>query len=94
MEDHSSHTLTFNTPFLTRLMVLTTGPACGTGLLDQQTGTIVTPVHGKLSIAKGIRIYSSDGCKSCNPVVYVLEGRTDEQSPYGLKFIEAISRVI
>ena len=53
-----------------------------TGLLDQQTGTIVTPVHGKLSIAKGIRIYSSDGCKSCDPVVYVLEGRTDEQSPW------------
>ena len=54
---------------------------CGRYLYPEEpSGIIVTPT--KLSIAKGIRIYSSDGCKSCDPVVYVLEGRTDEQSPW------------
>ena len=54
---------------------------CGRSLYPEEpSGIIVTPT--KLSIAKGIRIYSSNSCKSCDPVSYILEGRIDEQSPW------------
>lgn len=55
--------------------------------IDPNTGTwplsgfIITPTHGRMSIATGFRFYPSK-CRSCDPNTYILEGRTSAQDPW------------
>jgi len=53
-----------------------------TDMHNDTTGIIVAPEHGKLSIAKSLRLYASDRCQNCDPVNYILEGRTDATAPW------------
>lgn len=53
-----------------------------TGRLAEPTGIEVVPSHGKVSIVKGLRLYSHNNCASCDAVDYILEGRTDTSSPW------------
>jgi predicted nucleic-acid-binding Zn-ribbon protein len=39
------------------------------------TGIIFSPDHGQRTIPKSIRVYSSNSCKNCDPVAYILESR-------------------
>ena len=43
----------------------------------QLPGMTILPDHGLLSIPKGLRIYTGASCGKCDPVTYILEGRTD-----------------
>jgi len=40
-------------------------------------GFIATPQHGQLTIPKALRLYTSNSCRSCDPLGFTLEGRTD-----------------
>ena len=41
----------------------------------EETGMIFQPSHGRVSLAKGLRVYANKDCVDCDPVSYVLEGR-------------------
>lgn len=43
-------------------------------------GLVITPFHGRLSIAHGLRVYAANNCPSCEPVAYRFEGRIDANS--------------
>ena len=45
-------------------------------------GFVVSPTHGKLSIAKELRIYTHNNCANCDCVEYLLEGRVNGTSPF------------
>jgi len=45
-------------------------------------GIIVTPSHGKLSIAQSLRLYTHNNCGKCDGVTYGLKGRVDGSSPW------------
>jgi hypothetical protein len=47
-------------------------------------GFIVSPSHGDQSIVEGIRVYAHNNCPDCDPVKYMIEGRTDSASPWVL----------
>lgn len=53
-----------------------------TDMWDQPAGYIITPEHGKLSIAKGLRLYPGKNCHNCDPLSFVLEGCVDSESPW------------
>merc|ERR1719393_645235 len=46
------------------------------------TGIIFTSNSGKLSIPKAIRLYPANGCSSCDPKEFVLEGRATSTGPW------------
>lgn len=43
-------------------------------------GLIITPFHGRASIARGLRLYAGNNCPSCDPVAYQFEGRANVDS--------------
>ena len=43
---------------------------------------VVSPSHGKLTVAKELRIYTHNNCANCDCVEYLLEGRVDADSPW------------
>ncbi len=45
-------------------------------------GFVVSPSHGKLSIAKDLRLYTHNNCVNCDCVEYLLEGRVDANSTW------------
>lgn len=45
-------------------------------------GIILTPGHGRLSVATSVRVYSHNNCPNCDAVAYILEGRVDSSSPW------------
>lgn len=47
-----------------------------------QDSFIVSPSHGKLSIAKELRIYTHNNCGNCDCVEYLLEGRANATAPF------------
>jgi len=51
-----------------------------TGMLNEPTGLVITPSHQRLSIAEGLRVYASNNCPNCDPVSYIIEGRTGSTS--------------
>ena len=46
------------------------------------SGVVAVPYHGKLSIAKALRVYSIDNCEGCDPTAFILEGRVDGSSSW------------
>jgi len=59
-----------------------------TGLSDPSNenftipGMIISPNHGQLTIAKGIRLYPSHANKNYDPKTYLLEGRVNSTLPW------------
>ena len=51
-----------------------------TNYINQPTGLIIKPSHERLSIAEGLRVYSSNECFQCDPTSYKLEGRLNGTS--------------
>ena len=45
-------------------------------------GFTIIPSHNKLSIAKALRVYSSNECSGCDPVAFSLEGRSDPEASW------------
>jgi len=45
-------------------------------------GLIISPAHGKLSVAKDLRLYTHNNCVNCDCVEYLLEGRVDATSAW------------
>jgi len=41
-----------------------------------------SPAHGKLSVAKDLRLYTHNNCANCDCVDYLLEGRVDASSAW------------
>eukprot|EP00804_Cyclotella_cryptica_P013853 CCRYP_002403-RF/>CCRYP_002403-RF protein AED:0.04 eAED:0.04 QI:361/1/1/1/0.81/0.82/17/505/2306 len=52
--------------------------------LYQPSGIIITPSTQKMSIVKGMRIYSQNNCPKCDVVSFVLEGRKDPTSSWAV----------
>ena len=55
-------------------------PTQGDGIFV--SGFVLSPEHGKLSIAKDLRLYTHNNCANCDCVDYLLEGRVDANSAW------------
>jgi hypothetical protein len=53
-----------------------------TGMHNISTGIIFIPNHGQLTIPKALRLYPANGCKTCDPKDFILEGRTNSTGPW------------
>ena len=53
---------------------------CGGRAGTEYPGLIVSPSHGKMSIAKKLRIYTHNNCPNCDAVAFILSGRVDSSS--------------
>jgi len=53
---------------------------CGGRAGTEYPGLIVSPSHGKMSIAKKLRIYTHNNCPNCDAVAFILSGRVDSNS--------------
>lgn len=51
-----------------------------TNYINQPTGLVIKSSHKRLSIAEGLRVYSSNECFQCDPTSYKLEGRVSGTS--------------
>lgn len=41
-------------------------------------GIVVTPSHGKMSVANSLRVYTQNNCPNCDAVAYKVQGRVGE----------------
>ena len=57
---------------------------CERSSLHDVAGIIVSPSHQKVSMAKGVRIYTQNNCNKCDVVSYILEGRMDDESDWSV----------
>jgi hypothetical protein len=55
---------------------------CERSSLHDVAGIIVSPPPQRMSIAKGIRLYTHNNCPNCDVVSYILEGRKDDGSDW------------
>ena len=61
----------------------TNGIWCGrSGLHGTPVGLIISPGHSQMTIPEALRLYTSAGCYSCDPLSFVLEGRVDPNSSW------------
>lgn len=56
-----------------------------TGIEDTDPASLIfVPSHNKVSVANALRVYSHNDCSGCDPVTYLLEGRSGPSASWSV----------